>query len=320
MPQPSISQVHVNRPLTNFSVAYLQRTGYVAGQVFPFVPSDKQSNTYWEYDRAYFLRSEADYRAPGSRAKRIGHNLTTNTFTCLRDAVARSIPDPVIANADEGIDMKRDAVELCTQQLLIRQEQRFATAFFGTSIWNADTTPGTLWDVVTSTPIEDIEARKLVMIENTGGYRANGFLMGAQAWSDGIKNHPDIIDRIKYTQRGIVTEELFASLIGVDKVLVSYVSRNTGAEGATASYDFVLGQTNALLYYAAPSASRLSVTAGATFTWSGAPDGAGNSFGLGVKNYREPEADESDTVEVNSWYTQRVISTPLGEFFSAVVS
>ena len=319
MAQPTQSQVHVNRPLTNISVAFLQKSGYVAGQVFPFVPSDKASNQYWTFDRTFFLRREAEQRAAGTVARRKGMGVSTATFTTVRDAIAYDLPDPVRANADEGLNLERAAVELVTQDMLIAQEVRWVTAFFGTSIWNADTTPGTLWDNVASTPIEDIEARRIVMEENTGGYSPNTFVMGAQAWSE-TKNHPDLIDRIKYTQRGVMSVELFAQLIEVPKVLVARASRNTAAEGVAGSYDYIAGQTNALLTYSAPTPGAFTPSAGYTFTWSGAPDGAGNSYGLAIKKYRRPEEYETDSIEINSWYVHSVVSSVLGEFFSAVVT
>jgi hypothetical protein len=55
-------------------------------------------------------------------------------------------------------------------------------------------------------------------------------VLGADAITS-LKNHPDIIDRIKYTQRGVVTEDLLASLFDVDKILVSYATQETSRSG-----------------------------------------------------------------------------------------
>ena len=43
--------------------------------------------------------------------------------------------------------------------------------------------------------------------------------MGAAVWAK-LKNHPKVIDRIKYTGRDSATPELVASLFGVQRVLV----------------------------------------------------------------------------------------------------
>lgn len=42
MPQPHKSQVHVDRPLSNIAVAYMQRVEeFIAASVFPIVPVGK---------------------------------------------------------------------------------------------------------------------------------------------------------------------------------------------------------------------------------------------------------------------------------------
>ena len=57
MPNPTISSVHTNRPLTNISIAWRQAaTDFVADRVFPIIPVQKQSDLYYVYDRSYWYR------------------------------------------------------------------------------------------------------------------------------------------------------------------------------------------------------------------------------------------------------------------------
>src|SRR5579872_5942530 len=70
-PTPGLtpSDVHVNVPLTQISVAYRQdNTQYIAARAFPIVPVQKQSDRYYEYDRDYWFRTEADKRRPASES------------------------------------------------------------------------------------------------------------------------------------------------------------------------------------------------------------------------------------------------------------
>jgi len=53
---PQLSSLHIDRGLTNLSVAYTNED-YVADRVFPGLPVDKRSNKYFVYDRTAFLRS-----------------------------------------------------------------------------------------------------------------------------------------------------------------------------------------------------------------------------------------------------------------------
>ena len=51
MPLPTISSVHVDRPLTNFSEAILQGPdGFVSRKLFPSVPVDFKSDQYYVFE------------------------------------------------------------------------------------------------------------------------------------------------------------------------------------------------------------------------------------------------------------------------------
>ena len=63
---PSAADVHVNRTLTNISIAYMQDADdFVAHRTFPPVPVANQTDAYWEYDRSAFHRGELVPRARG---------------------------------------------------------------------------------------------------------------------------------------------------------------------------------------------------------------------------------------------------------------
>lgn len=318
MPQPTLSAVHVNTPLTNVSVAFTQNGTYAWNQAFPIVPSPKASNLFFTYDRDYWFRSgQVMKRAPGTESAGSGYPISTSTFTTDRDSIHKDIPDPIRDNADIPIDLDREAAEWTAMQLQISIERAWASAFFTTSVWNADTTPSVLWDVATSDPIADIEARRLVMKTNTGR-DPNILILGAKTWSRGLKNHPDLLDRIKYTQRGIVTTDLVAAALGVDKVIIAEATQNTSAEGTTGSYSFIDSQSRALLAYAPPNPGVLIPAAGYTFIWT-APAGANNQFGIRTKKFRL-EWLESDRVETEVWYTHVKVSSALGELFTGTTS
>ena len=52
---PSRGDVHVNRPLTNISIAFLQtQEAFVADRVFPNIPVTKQSDLFFTIDRGEF--------------------------------------------------------------------------------------------------------------------------------------------------------------------------------------------------------------------------------------------------------------------------
>lgn len=318
MAQPTLTEVHVNRPLTDLSIAYRNQGGYVADRVFPVVPSNNASNLYFSYPKAFWLKSNAQKRAAGTAAARSGYDLETATFTCERDALAHAIPDPIRSNSDVA-DLDREAMEYVTDQLQRAKEVRWAANYFVTGVWGTSATPSVLWDDAASTPIEDIRTGRRTIKKNTG-YDANKLILG-YVTADKLLDHPDIIDRIKYGQTAgkaaMANEQILAQLFGVDEVLICGAIQNTGSEGGTAAYSFIAGDNDALLVHAASRPGIRTPSAGYTFTWAGAP--GGNPQGAYIKTFRD-ELNESDIVEGNQWYDQKLVASDLGYFFLNAVT
>lgn len=327
MSQPTLSQVHVNAPLTNISVAFLQRAdNFLAFNVFPRVPVQYQSNIFTVYPRDAFMRNDVQFRAPGAESAGSGYTIDlTNTYTCLRDALHKDIDDPTRRNAQPPIDLDREAAEYLAQQLLISAEARWVTKFFTTGIWTgsstgSDITPTTKWDDGASTPIEDVRTQKRAILQNTG-QRANVLVLGAKTF-DNLLDHPDIIDRIKYGQTAgapaMANEVILAQIFGVDRVYVARGVKNTATEGKTLSASFIADQKSAGLFVAAANPGLMTPSAGYTFVWAG-EEGTDAGTGMRIKRFRL-ERNESDRVEAEMWYDHRVVSAPLGAFFTAAVS
>ena len=69
MAEPTLGSVHVNRPLTNISQAYIQDSAdFVADKIFPVVPVQKQSDRYFVYTKGDWFRDEAQIRAPATES------------------------------------------------------------------------------------------------------------------------------------------------------------------------------------------------------------------------------------------------------------
>ncbi len=321
MPQPTPSDVHVNAPLTNVSIAYLQsQDGFVARKAFPVVPVKKQSDRYYSYDKKQWFRSDAKLRAPSTESAGSGFTVdNTPTYYAGVRAIHKDVDDQVRANADAAVNPDRDATEFVTRDLMLEQELDWATNYFGTSIWTGSTTggditPGTLWDAANSTPFEDMRAQ-IRSIQKKTGFKANIGVMGPEVW-DVLADHPDALDRIKHTQTGIVTPKLFAAALGLDDILIADAIQDTAAEDVTDSLAFIFGK-NVLLAHRALRPGLLTPSAGYTFAWTGM-FGA-NAAGMRVKRFRM-EHLASDRVEAEAAYDHKLVAAELGAFFSAVIS
>lgn len=320
MPQPGLGMVHVSRPLTNISVAYLvDERSFIATRVFPRVPVMKKNDKYYTYPKAYWLRSEAQKRAPGTESAGSGWNMDTADYSCDAIAVHKDIDDQILFNADVPLNLEREATMWVTHQLLIKREVDWASRYFTTSTWTGSTTggditPAVLWNDAASTPIEDVSAQQIAIARATGR-KPNKLVLGPEVY-DALRNHPDLIDRIKHTQRGVMTPELMAQLFDVDEVLIPWAARNTAVEGATASMSFIFGK-HALLVYAAPSPGLLQPSGGYTFTWD-QYTGAGEQ-GMAISRFRMDHL-RSTRVEGEMTYDMKVVAADVGAFFSSAVA
>ncbi len=318
MPQPTTSDVHVDAVLTNMSIAYMQDADhFVAGKVFPTVPVQKQSDLYYTYTQADFFRDAVELRADGTESAGTGYGLSTDSYSALVYALHKDIGDQVRANSDAPLSPDQDATRFLTQQMLLRQEIDWASKYFQTSIWGTDTTPSTLWSAASgSDPIGDVQTGINTVLTNTG-YKPNTMVMSYAVFSI-LKNHADIIDRYKYTSSASITEELLASVLGVDRVLVMGGIKNSAAEGASASYAQI-GDKDACLLYVAPNAGIMAPSAGYNFSWTGLAQSGGIGTNTAISRFRM-DALRADRIEIESAWSYKVVSSALGYFFSNCVA
>jgi len=316
MAQPTANDVHIDAILTNISVAYIQdQNAFVASKVFPTIPVEKQSDKYFVYTKGDWFRDEAQLRAPATESAGSGYNLTTATYNTQVYAFHKDVDDQVRANADNPLNPDRDATSFITQRMLLRQEIQWASEFFTTGIWATDSTPSNLWsDYTASDPIGDVETAKATILTSTG-FLPNTMVMGYDVFRQ-LRNHPDIVDRVKYTSAENVTEDILARFFGVDRILVARAVKNSGLEGAAVSMSSIVGK-NAALYYVAPSAGILTPSAGYQFAWRGVSDGMGAN--IGITRFRMPEL-RADRIEAQMAWDNKVIASDLGYFFSACVA
>jgi hypothetical protein len=278
----------------------------------------KQSDRYFVYTQDYWFRSAAAKRAPASESAGNGFHVD-NTPSYYADvwAVHQDVDDQIRANADQPLDLDRDATLFVTQQLLLRREIQFMSSFMQTGIWtgnpSGDFTPSTKWDNSASNPMQDVDYNKQIVKSQTG-FLPNTLVVSPDVFF-ALRNNPSVLDRIKYTQRGIVSEDLLASLFGVEKFLVASAVQNSASENVTASYSF-LSTNVCLLVYANPAPSILQPTGGYIFSWQGL-------FGAGAQGNRvmsfRMEHLKADRIEGEMSFAMKQVAPNLGVFFTNVL-
>lgn len=317
--QPTLSDVHVNRPLVDVSVAYMQSdTEMVATRVFPQVNVLKKSDLFYVYERADWYRSEARRRAPGTESAGAGWNLSTQPYRCDRWSIHKDIADDIRANSDAALRPDMEATEFVTQQCMLAREIVWTDSYFTPGVWANDVTPATLWDAGGSTPIVDIRAEIFAMKAATG-YRPNVLTLSPRVWQV-LQDHPDFLGRVNSGQTpggpAIVNLQTLAAVLELEEVNVAWGVRNTAIEGAAESTDFIVGN-HALLAYRARRPGLMVPSAGYTFAWTGLL-GAG-AFANRIKSFRL-EREEVDRVECDLAFECNVVAPELGTLFEDPIS
>ena len=323
---PTKAQAHIDKALTNMSVAYMQdESSFIADKVFPRIPVKKQSDTYFVYNKGDFFRDEAKVR--GGATESIGGEYgveAADPYYCKVHAFHKDVTEQDRANYDEPLNADSDANDFVSQKMLIRREVLWASKYFAPSVWTTEISgvaagpngsQAVKWDLITGDPIGVITNQAIAMAGQTG-FKPNTLVLSPYVFQ-ALKNNEDILDRIKYTQKGIVTSDLLATLFEVDHVHVAWGVVNTANQGATDAINFIMGK-HALLCYVNPKPALKKPSAGYVFTWTGL-EGSGAYGNRIVRLPMDMLGLGTERIEGEIAFDAKLIAQDLGVFFKDIV-
>lgn len=221
--QLSPSQARVVDPILTEVARGYKNAEMVGDALFPEVPVDQRGGKIIEFRKEDF-RLYATGRTPGSNTKRVQYGYDGTAFALEQHALEGTVPFEIMqeANAVPGIDMARVAVMKTQNIIALRTEKSQADIARDANKYAASnkvTLAGaSQWNDPASDPNKNIEDAKQA-VRGLIGRRPNTVMISAKVFAS-LTLHPDIIDRIKYTGRDVVTPELLASLWGVKRVVV----------------------------------------------------------------------------------------------------
>lgn len=245
---PTLKDIRFDPILSNVSVAY-KNDEYIAEKILPVVKVNSATGKYFVYDSAS-LRKENSLRGMGASTNEVDYGVSQSTaFVIKEHSLKEIVPDELVDQAPAPLNPEMDATENVTEKLLVEKEYDLATYMKSTSnITNYKTlTTAEQWNnTTTATPIAQIAAGKAT-IHSKIFKDPNILVLGKEAYEQLI-NCSQVVDRIKYSQLGVVTTELLARLFGVDKVYVAGAGYESATEGQTSSMAYVWGKYAWLLY------------------------------------------------------------------------
>lgn len=225
MTQMTNSQARVIDPILSEVAQGYRNADMVGLNLFPYVPVMQRGGKIIAFGKEDFALYNTQ-RAPGANTKRIQFGYAAGNYTLEQHALEAVAPWELQQEASvvAQVNLANMAVRKVQNIIALRLEKAqadIATTAASYAASNKTTLSGTSqWSDYsgTSNPSKDIETAKEA-IRAQIGRRGNTVLLSAQAFK-ACKQHPAIIDRIKYTGRDVVTTDLLASLWDVDRVVV----------------------------------------------------------------------------------------------------
>jgi len=283
-----------NNYLTNMSMAFFQEEGdFVAPSIFPVCPVALSSSYYYTFSKADLARDNVQRKpAFGKVQPEVIVGIDQIDALNYQRAKAPGVADP-----------RRAKVRFVTEQLKLHLDLIFAANFFNPLAWQNVWTgvaanPGAnqflKFNDANFDPVNFFDAR-IKDIKQAGRRRPNRLALGVDAYN-ALKNHPDIVERVKYTgstaNPAIVTPQALAAILQIEEVKVLESTYNRGGIGQE-DMQFVCATDGALLCYATDNPSIDEPSAGYIFTW----DMLGNGQYIAIDQYEGEKGTHAEFIE-----------------------
>ncbi|MCD8195895.1 MAG: hypothetical protein LUE24_03030 [Lachnospiraceae bacterium] len=298
-----------NNYLTNLSMAFFaDPSDFVATKIFPICPVSQSSSYYYTFSKADLARDNVQRKPAFGKVQPAVMGQTDDTYKCQVDQVIVGIDqigalDYTRSLAPGVADPRRAKVRFATEQMLLHQDVLFANSFFKSGVWEneytgVDSDPsGKQFLKFTDgnfDPVAFFDERKRE-IKLAGRRTPNKLCLGVDAFN-ALKNHGDILERVKYTgstaNPAVVNEKVLAELFGIDEVLVLQSTYNAAGIGQE-EMDFICDPAGALLCYTTSSPAIDEPSAGYIFTW----DMLGNGQHIAFDQFEGEKATHTEFIE-----------------------
>lgn len=328
MSKPTSASIVASKPLTDMSIALMNAPAdYIAARIQP-TPVKQRKGTYYVYSQADLNRLILKERQSGTEAAADGFALATEAYELKNYGGKVPLDVDDIEDADEVLDLSKDAVEMLANAGAMQVESDLATCVGTLATWGAGTdlvgvasSPSTDqflgWEVAGSTPAGDVlvEANG---IKTRGNRRPNTIISGGDVAAK-LRAHPDFVGRFQYTREApssSLMEKELAAYFAVDNFHILDASYNSANEGLSATMAQFM--SNKLwLGYVAPTPGRKTASAFKRFVWA-SPAGGG-SDGVRVRVYMD-ESIKSEVTELDAFFQFKRVAVSLGRLFTNCIS
>lgn len=216
--------------LTDLAQAY-QNQMFIYDQVFPVVSVDKQNYKIPRFRKEHFQLGQTE-RALRAESNTLDWQYGDPITGSLKEHDKQFPYDHIEGEDAEIVSLENYGVDITSMAINLRIEDTVAglvtdpTNYTSNNV-NHITAPDSKWNKKTSDPFADFSlARETV----TGNCAAdpNVVVFGVQSWY-AFKDHPAVLDRLKYSMLAVLDEATAAKLLNVDRVIVGKAIKVDGS-------------------------------------------------------------------------------------------
>lgn len=232
MPAPATGrELHIDVPLSN-AVVGRRPQGFIADQLVPITPVDKQSNLYYKFKHLEWYRAVPQgqtLRAPGTEAKKVYMTVSSDGYYAKNYALGTDWPVEDVVNADALLQWTENAANFLMDKLMLDYEIRIANLAVTT------TNVATIFNAASSWIGKTVPIFSNIMDWKENFRQITGQLPNTVIIPESLMRYVRRNDELRgliygTVNGGLVGTEQLAQLIGVEKVLIPTIQVNTSAE------------------------------------------------------------------------------------------
>lgn len=292
--------VHVDRLLSEMAIDY-RPEGHIAGEIFPLVEVQKQSDLYTVFDRGERLRQQNTKRAPGTPARQIVRDVGSDTYFANNYALAHAVTIEDRKNADAVLvsNLYEGGAEYVLDHLLLDWEIRCANQVTNTSNVGSSSAVSSAWDGAGS-PLADVN-QAIDNVHYANGMMPSDITFGIEAWKS-FRRDDTVRNLIFGTNNGggYPSVQQAADLLGVKRIHIGGAFQNSADEGQDESLS-TIWKDNVLVYYRPDSPTRDRPSFAYNFRWvqPGLPN-------MVVERHAYDTKTKSELIEVGYYQDEKI--------------
>lgn len=225
-----VINAHTPEYLQGFSIGISPR-GLVADRLAPVVRVDNQSDKYRKWTAESFIAHDTLW-APGTVPKEIRSSYSNDQFFSKLHKLRHPLLDQEKKNADADLKLEMRYTKVTTTAVAIAREVRVAALaqnqanyLGGLVVTKAG---GAEWDSVPANVIEDL---KKMLSDVADSIKAPiselSVVIPEYVFRKTIQHNANVLDRIRYSQLGVVTADLLVAILGCREVILPAVQTAT---------------------------------------------------------------------------------------------